>query len=102
MVTLQSQLPDLHTLKPVSEFTSKLNLATSTGIRWCLRGVRAGKGKLTKLRSVRIGRTLHTTDEWFAEFINVASATELDMSRTPAERQRASEAAGAELERIGA
>jgi hypothetical protein len=67
--------------------------------RWALRG-RGGR----RLRVVRVGGTLCTSEAWLREFFESLAANDpmpAPTIRTPARRQREVEAAEAELEEAG-
>jgi hypothetical protein len=83
---------------------SKLHLATLT--RWCLRGVQLPDGTRVKLRAVRVGCRWLTTDAWFDEFVTALTLAhngcgDTQIPRSPAQRMKAAEAVGRELEAMG-
>jgi hypothetical protein len=77
----------------------------STILRWILRGAKAPDGSRVRLEAVRLGGRWLTSREAlqrFAERLTPSLGGEaLTAPRSPASRRRASEAAGAELERRG-
>jgi hypothetical protein len=75
-------------------------LYVNTVWRWCMKGLRNG----VRLRSVLIGGQRLTTRRWLQEFIQAMSearepgdASPPPVTRTPRQRQSASERAGEEL-----
>ena len=64
--------------------------------RWRLRGVRG-----VKLETVLVGGTRYTSDEAISRFIAAQNADQSVPSITPHQRQRQSEAARKELEKLG-
>jgi hypothetical protein len=72
-----------------------------TLIRWCTRGVRQRDGTRLRLQAIRVSSNWYTTDHWVDEFIAVLTAAHIDpeapVLRSPAQRNRASESAAAEL-----
>lgn len=91
-------------LRPVSQICKALGIGSQTGVRWCLRGIKLANGETVKLKHMRAGRTLYTTEEWFDAFAaarNSSSVDEIPL-RSPSERERASEQAARELASIGA
>ncbi len=79
-------------------------LAPSTVWRWSNEGCRTPDGGRVKLEVVRIGGRTMTTREALQRFVERLNErpSEAPPVRTPAERRRASEAAAAELVRLGA
>jgi len=116
MVDLVVSVLERHTLRltdviyhiPANEKTGKrLNPATPT--RWAFRGKRLKRdGSILRLKAWRLGQTWYTSLEDLNEFIAALTADSLGVTepvqqiRTPAQRSRASAAANAELERLGA
>jgi hypothetical protein len=73
-------------------------LSLSTIHRWAAEGLNG-----TKLRTLRVGATLCTTEEWLLDFFG-ALTHEPDATpsrRTPTQRERARERARRELEEAG-
>ena len=72
----------------------------ATVYRWCTRGVRG-----VKLETLLIGGTLCTSVEAIRRFILATSQRKAgaaeELTRTPAQRRRASERAARELEKLG-
>jgi hypothetical protein len=81
----------------------------STVFRWVTRGTRTANGQAVKLEAVRVGARWLTSRSAVARFVT-ALTTAADPgtesseppSRTPATRQKASEQAARQLERMGA
>jgi hypothetical protein len=71
--------------------------------------LRAKDGQLLKLRVLRVGETLCTSERWLREFFEaltthdpaLASSHSVSEIRTPRQRQRASEQAAHQLDKIG-
>jgi Protein of unknown function (DUF1580) len=79
----------------------RLHPATLT--RWILRGVRALDGRRVRLEAVRIGCRWLTSEAALARYAAALAATgDPTPPRSPAARNRAAEAAGRELEQLGA
>jgi hypothetical protein len=79
----------------------RLHPATLT--RWILRGVRAVDGRRVRLEAERVGCRWCTSEAALGRFVVALSAATGDSPlRSPAERNRASEQAGAELKAMGA
>src|SRR5215831_14851316 len=84
-------------------------LHVSTVWRWCLKGLRARDGTPVKLRALRVGQTLCTSEQWLQDFFEQLTAHDPALAadkpvsaiRTPGKRRRASERAAEELEREG-
>jgi hypothetical protein len=74
-------------------------------LRWVLDGVRTPDGRRVRLEAVRLGGRWLTSREALQRFAEAQTpALDSDIGptyRTPAARQRASERAAAELERVG-
>ena len=77
----------------------------STVLRWVLRGAKAPDGTLVRLEAVRLGGRWVTSAQAlqrFAERLTPrADITPRPALRTESRRRRASERAGADLERLG-
>jgi hypothetical protein len=81
----------------------------STIWRWVLKGLRARDGALVKLRAMRCGGTLCTSESWVREFFEeltshdpaLLAPTPTAVVRTPTQRQRASERAAEALRQLG-
>jgi len=80
-------------------------VAAATVWRWHRVGVRLPDGSRLKLRATRIGNRFVVSEEALREFINAQQGGADDDAaptlRSPAQRRRAAEAAGRELERKG-
>jgi hypothetical protein len=76
----------------------------STIWRWCIKGVRVPGGGVIRLEHIRVGGRTLTSREAIGRFAArqtpVSEQTAVQL-RTPGQRQRASEKAARELERIG-
>jgi hypothetical protein len=78
----------------------------STLVRWITQGVRLPDGKVVRLEAVRLGSRWVTSREALQRFAE-ALTPQLDgqaseaATRAPSARQRASERAAAELEKVG-
>lgn len=73
-------------------------------LRWILRGARAPSGEFVRLEGVRVGGRWITSREAlqrFAEALTPRLGHTPPSPRTPTARQRASQRAAAELERLG-
>lgn len=80
-------------------------LNPATVHRWAHKGVRGPDGRLVKLAVVRVGARWLTTRGAVARFaaeLTAAAAPPAAPPRSPAARARASKAAAAELEKLGA
>jgi hypothetical protein len=103
--TIEQLIPLAHAapLIPPARQGKKTHL--STLLRWILRGSRNPAGEVIHLEAVRIGNRWMTSREAlqrFAERLTPAmETTALPTPRTPVARQRASEKAAQELDRIG-
>jgi hypothetical protein len=77
----------------------------STLLRWILDGVNSPSGVKVRLEAVRLGNRWITSKEALQRFAERLTPAVGDMPpatpRTPTQRQRAAERAGAELDRIG-
>src|SRR5262245_22295980 len=83
----------------------------STLIRWATKGARGPGGQQVRLEAARLGHRWVSTREALARFMAaltprpIQNPTESPVAseepRTPSQRQRASDRAAAELERIG-
>jgi hypothetical protein len=100
------EVPKLDWL-PVRRGGGRLSLSTLW--RWCLRGVRAKDGQRVKLRAVRAGEVLCTTEQWVRDFFQALTEHDPDLAadagrappRTPGQRQRAADRAAEKLEQLG-
>ncbi|MDB5311929.1 MAG: hypothetical protein JWO38_6131 [Gemmataceae bacterium] len=97
-------------LRPMAQLVARYSGARgakrphpSTPIRWATSGARAVDGRVVKLEAVRLGCRWLSSEAAFARFMT-ALATPLGQEpvRSPASRNRASERAAAELEKMGA
>lgn len=84
------------------ELAGGARLAPSTLFRWYRDGVKCPDGRVVKLRAVRCGRRLLSTDAWLVEFLDAQSDVADEPAvgptvRSPAARRRASNRAAAEL-----
>jgi hypothetical protein len=75
-------------------------------LRWVLRGARSPSGELVRLEAVRLGGRWVTSREALQRFTeqltpNLDAGRATPTPRTPGHRQRASERAGRQLERLG-
>jgi hypothetical protein len=74
-------------------------------MRWILRGSRGPDGSLVRLEAVRLGGRWVTSEQALQRFVEALtpklSEDPSPNPRTAAKRQRASEAAGRELEKLG-
>ena len=82
-------------------------ISPTTVWRWCVKGTNTPDGRLVKLEYYRVGARVMTTAEAVRRYITALTLTPTDAptqpaARTPSERQRASEKAAKELERMGA
>jgi hypothetical protein len=91
---------------PTRRGNSRLSMATVW--RWCLRGVTARDGARIKLRAVRVGETLCTSEAWLREYFDELTAHDPDLAdqprsstRTTKQRRHAAERAEQELTRLG-
>lgn len=85
---------------PGTRTNPSLHLATM--IRWCTRGIRQPDGSRVRLRAIRVGSRWLTSDAWVDEFIAVLTTAhcpnqEVLALRSPAQRNKASDAAAKEL-----
>ena len=75
----------------------------STVFRWAMSGAKAADGRRVKLEVARVGGRWLTSKAAVGRFVAALSSTGQDEantpSRTPAARQKASEEAGAELDK---
>ncbi|VTT98863.1 unnamed protein product [Gemmataceae bacterium] len=82
-------------------------LSPSTLTRWITPGIRLRDGTRLRLQARRVGSKWGVRQSWVDEFLEAQTADRLggDTStpalRTPAERQRASDAAAAQLAAMG-
>jgi hypothetical protein len=92
-------------LYPGRRHGKKLNFSTLW--RWIINGIRAADGQVVRLEAVRLGARWVTSREAIARFSArlTPPTTETTGSagnlRTPSQRQRESQAAAQELEKIG-
>ncbi|HEX4613273.1 MAG TPA: DUF1580 domain-containing protein [Urbifossiella sp.] len=78
-------------------------LRPATLTRWILKGARAVDGRRVKLEALRVGCRWLTSSPALARFAAaLGPAAAPPPARSPAARTRASDRAGAELERLGA
>ena len=74
-------------------------------LRWSLKGVRVPGGQRVRLEAVRCGGRWLTTEAAIQRFLLAQQPTEERQPqappRSPGQRQRASQRAGAQLEKIG-
>jgi hypothetical protein len=72
--------------------------------RWCRQGVRLPDGRRVYLEALRVAGRWVTSEKALERFIAAqqAAPTEAPLPPTPAQRRRAAERAGAELEARGA
>jgi hypothetical protein len=75
-----------------------------TIVRWIQKGVRAANGERIKLEAIRVGYRWMTSEAALKRFLMASTVIEPETAalRTPAQRHRASEEAGAQLEKVGA
>jgi hypothetical protein len=77
----------------------------STLLRWIQKGVKTLDGSIVRLRASRLGSRWITSREAIAEFMEALTprldSTPVSTLRTTGKRQRAAEAAGKRLEKIG-
>jgi Protein of unknown function (DUF1580) len=97
-------LDDASRLVPAARRGKKTHL--STLLRWILKGCRGPNGTTVHLEAMRVGHRWMTSRQAlqrFAESLTprIASGEKSPTIRTSAARQRASERAAAELERLG-
>jgi hypothetical protein len=82
------------------------HLNTSTLWRWCRQGVLLPDGRRVRLEALRVAGRWVTSEKALARFVAaqqaVSGPAEASVPPTPAQRQRAAERAGAELEARGA
>ena len=78
-------------------------LHASTVFRWIRNGVQAPSGVRIRLEHVRIGKYLYTSSEALERFIAATNEVPIDSPtvRSPAQRERASNKAAQELEKLG-
>lgn len=94
--------PDYLTLAEAARLTPRRPTA-GTLWRWARRGVRARDGRSIRLRHVRVGGRVYTTEQWLHEFFAELAAADLGNThwqhpnRTPLPPTTAHEAADAEL-----
>jgi hypothetical protein len=72
-------------------------------LRWVLRGAKAPDGKVVRLEALRLGGRWLTSREAlqrFAERLTPQVESQSQLPRTPDQRQRASERAAKQLERL--
>jgi hypothetical protein len=78
----------------------------ATVFRWCVRGTRTADGRLVKLESLRVGCRLLTSRQAVIRYVERLSMSpprpHQSPGRSPTETTRSSEAAAAELKRMGA
>lgn len=77
----------------------------ATVFRWCVSGVRVPTGERVRLEHARIGSRLFTSEmavERFVMRLTNGTTAPTPAPRSPAERRRAAERAGRELEKMGA
>lgn len=95
-------------LKPLSSYCNKIpghragtKTHISTLIRHATAGVRAPDGRRVKLQATRFGNRWLCCDRWFDTFVSSLTTSPTDpadsVTRTPAQRDRASSAAEREL-----
>jgi hypothetical protein len=96
-------LSDLCQFVPPGRDGKKTHL--STLLRWILKGVRTATGQLVKLEALRLGGRWICTRESLQRFAEALTphldGDPLSTPRTPGKRQRAAEAAGKQLEKVG-
>jgi Protein of unknown function (DUF1580) len=97
-------LNDASRIVPAARRGKKTHL--STLLRWILKGCRGPNGTMVRLEAIRVGNRWMTSRQAlqrFAESLtpSIASEEKSPAIRTSAARQRASERAAAELERLG-
>lgn len=87
---------------PGSRGAARTHVATVQ--RWIVNGVRSLDGSIVKLEAERVGYRWFTSAEALARFAErlAGDADPAAPPRTPAQRQRASDRAGRELEQMGA
>jgi hypothetical protein len=77
----------------------------STLLRWITRGVVTADGRRVRLRACRLGSRWITSRESITEYMQALTppldAEPTATPRTPGKRQRAAEAAGKQLEKVG-
>ncbi|QJW92934.1 DUF1580 domain-containing protein [Frigoriglobus tundricola] len=75
----------------------------ATVTRWCLKGVKVAGGRRLQLEHIRAGGKLITTRAAIVRFLAAQTSTPdgTAVPRTPAERRRSTDAAVAELEKLG-
>lgn len=104
-ITTEKPIPlsELCLLVPPGRNGKKTHL--STLLRWIGRGVRNPAGELVRLEAIRLGNRWMSSQEAlqrFAERLTPATDTPISSTpRTPTARQRASERAARELDKIG-
>ena len=82
-------------------------LHVSTFWRWTQKGLRARDGTRVRLRSLRVGDTLCTTEEWLREFFEALTSHDPGLAaatappRSPAARRRSHAQATKKLEELG-
>ncbi|MBL8864819.1 MAG: DUF1580 domain-containing protein [Planctomycetia bacterium] len=77
----------------------------STPTRWCVKGFKLPNGETLKLEHIRVCGRLMTSRAAvlrFLERMQEPADDTIPATRSPAERRRAAEAAGRELEKLGA
>jgi hypothetical protein len=102
--TSESPIPLAAATKLVPPARSGKQTHLSTLQRWILRGAKAPSGALVRLEAVRLGGRWMTSREALQRFAEALTPKIGDAALapvTPANRQRAAERAGRELDRIG-
>ena len=104
-LTVESPIPLADAAKIVTPARSGKRTHLSTLLRWILVGAKAPDGTLVRLEAVRLGGRWVTSAQAlqrFAERLTPrADITPRPALRTESRRRRASERAGADLERLG-
>ena len=75
-----------------------------TIVRWIQRGVKTRDGRRVKLEAIRVGYRWLTSEAAVKRFLIASTSTEPETlaPRSPTQRQKASESAAKQLEKLGA
>lgn len=88
----------------VADVAARAHTHRVTVTRWCKTGVPVAGGRRVRLEAVRVGAKLLTSAAAYARFVTAqtpAPDAADSAPRTPTQRQRASQAADAELAELG-
>lgn len=103
--TLETPIPLAEAAKLIPPARQGKRTHLSTLLRWILRGSRNPAGEIVRLQGIRIGGRWMTSREALQRFAEALTprldAPSPPTPRTPTARQRASERAARELEKMG-